>query len=444
MRRRLTEETVLFFSVVKWTVLAAAVGAVAGLGTTLFLKALDLALALQARHRDYFLLLPLALPLVAWLGYRVAPKSDVHSTDKVIEAIHGSAPVGIGSLVKAFILPVLTIGAGGSAGKEAPCADVGAGAGSLIGDLLGFDAADRRKLMICGVSAGFASVFGVPIAGAIFGVEVLFVGGILYDVLLPSFIAGITACQVSLALGVHYFSGPLAFVPAFSKAFFLKVIIAGVVFGLCSALFVEAGRVSRKWSSRLGMSLPVKAFFAGCALALLALATSPAFLGLGLDTIQHALEGQGSGWYAPLLKTIATAITLGFGGIGGIITPIFFVGATTGSALSGLLGTPPATLAAIGFVSLLAGAANTPISASIMAIELFGPAIAPYAALSCVVSFLMTGHRSVFPSQVLTVRKSGSLEVELGKELGGASATFAGRGKGILSRLLRLVRRRQS
>jgi H+/Cl- antiporter ClcA len=110
-----------------------------------------------------------------------------------------------------------------------------------------------------------------------------------------------------------------------------------------------------------------------------------------------------------------TSITLNFGGSGGIVTPIFFVGATSGNMFGSVFGLNPAVFAAIGMVSLLAGAANTPISASIMAIELFGPAVGPYAAISCVISFLMTGHRSVYPSQVLSMRKSSSIVVEKGK-----------------------------
>lgn len=118
-----------------------------------------------------------------------------------------------------------------------------------------------------------------------------------------------------------------------------------------------------------------------------------------------------------MVKIVFTAITLAFGGSGGIVTPIFFIGATAGSAFGSSLGFDPAFFAAIGMVSLLAGAANTPISASIMAIELFGPQIAPYAAVACIVSYLMTGHRSVYPSQVLALSKSSSLVVAEGSEM---------------------------
>ncbi|HET7319074.1 MAG TPA: chloride channel protein, partial [Nitrospirota bacterium] len=141
------------------------------------------------------------------------------------------------------------------------------------------------------------------------------------------------------------------------------------------------------------------------------------YLGLGLETITASLKGEGVPAGAFLLKILFTAITLSFGGSGGIITPIFFIGATAGSAFGRALGFDPALFADMGMVGLLAGAANTPISASIMAIELFGPAIAPYASVACVISFLMTGHRSVYPSQVLSLAKSSSLTVAKGSEM---------------------------
>jgi H+/Cl- antiporter ClcA len=137
-----------------------------------------------------------------------------------------------------------------------------------------------------------------------------------------------------------------------------------------------------------------------------------------LETISDSLEGGSVFPGAFLLKILFTSITLSFGGSGGIVTPIFFVGATAGILFSQILGADPSVFAAIGFVSLLAGAANAPISASIMAVELFGPLVGPYAAISCIISFLMTGHRSVYPSQMIATAKSSSIVVPKGQEMG--------------------------
>ncbi len=122
-------------------------------------------------------------------------------------------------------------------------------------------------------------------------------------------------------------------------------------------------------------------------------------------------------WYAFIIKIIFTSITLNFGGSGGIVTPIFFVGATSGSLFASIMALDKSTFAAIGMVSLLAGAANTPIAASIMAMELFGTSIAAYACIACIISFLMTGHRSVYPSQTMAMTKSHSIDIELGEDM---------------------------
>ncbi len=167
-------------------------------------------------------------------------------------------------------------------------------------------------------------------------------------------------------------------------------------------------------SKRIKIWSPYKGILGGVVLVLLTFLLSPQYLGLGLDTINNALEGRGVPALAFFYKMVFTAITLNFGGSGGIVTPIFFVGSTSGDFFARIFGLDPNMFSAIGMVSLLAGAANTPISASLMAVELFGPQVAPYAAIACVISFLMTGHRSVYPSQVLSISKSSSLAVDKG------------------------------
>jgi H+/Cl- antiporter ClcA len=199
--------------------------------------------------------------------------------------------------------------------------------------------------------------------------------------------------------------------------FFIKVCAAGIFFGLCSLLLIEILRLFERMGKALTLWPPLKGLLGGGFLVLLTFLFSTRYLGLGLDTIKDSLEGGAVPEGAFLLKMLFTAITLGFGGSGGIITPIFFVGSTAGNAFGNVLGFDASVFSAIGMVALLAGAANTPISSSIMAIELFGPAIGPYAAVACVISFLMTGHRSVYPSQVLSFAKSSSLAVQQGKEM---------------------------
>ena len=230
MSKQVSEQTILLFSILKWVALAAIIGSIVGLTTTAFLKLLNFSI-IKFQSNPYFLIcIPIIFLLNALLLKYLWPKENIDTTDKIIKTIHKSQPISWKSGVKAFFLPILTIAGGGSAGKEAPCADVGATAGSIFGKIIKLTKEDRKKIMICGVSAGFAAVFGTPIAGAIFGVEMLFVGGILYEVLLPSFIAGVMAYHVSSSMGIKYFTYQLNFIPVITESFLLKIVLAGLKF----------------------------------------------------------------------------------------------------------------------------------------------------------------------------------------------------------------------
>ncbi len=418
MRKKVIEESVLFVSIIKWLFLATCIGIIVGGSTAIFLGLLHKGIALVSGVPYYYLLIPVGLLVSTLLVKYFAPDARGHGTEKIIEAVHqNSGKIKLSVVPVKLLATVVTISCGGSAGKEGPAAQIGAALCSGFADLFRFGDRDRRKLVICGISAGFATVFGTPIAGAIFGVEVLFVGGLLYDVLLPSFVAGIVGYQVSSLLGVAYFHQPLNFIPIFSSLFFLKVCVAGIFFGFISLFFIEMLKVFEKLGHRMTLREEWKALLGGLSLVVLTFFMSTSYLGLGLETIKNAVEGNAVPWYSSVLKMLTTSVTLSFGGSGGIITPIFFVGSTAGNLLGHLPGFDLSVFSAIGMVSLLAGAANTPISASIMAVELFGPQVAPYAAVSCVISFLMTGHRSVYPSQILSMSKSSSLSVKHGQEM---------------------------
>lgn len=443
----LTEESVLFFSVLKWVVLATATGAIVGCTTALFLYILRLATEQAGRWSYTFLLLPVAFFASALIVRYGAPDAEGHGTEKVIEAFHKKAGRISPAVVPVKLFAtVLTLAAGGSAGKEGPCAQIGAGMASLLADLLRFGNVDRKKLTICGISAGFAAVFGTPISGAIFGIEVLFVGSLLYDGLLASFVAGITSYQVAKVLGVTYFAHSAELAPPLQEIFFIKVALSGVFFGLCSVLLIEGLDLGKRLSAKIHIWPPLKGLVGGAALMVSALLWSPRYLGLGLESIEASLKGSAPPWNAFISKIISTSMTLNFGGSGGIVTPIFFIGATAGATLGDLTGMDPALFAAIGLVSVLAGAANTPLAASIMAVELFGAQLAPYAAVACIISFLITGHRSVYPSQVLSLAKSSSISVQVGSEMDHLDAHFQLRRHGIvffLAHLLRQARRRR-
>ena len=440
MKDRIEEQTAIFFSIVKWVVLAVIIGLLVGGSTTIFLKLLRLTTGFSSQFHYYFLALPFTFVLCTLLINYLAPQSKGHGTEKVIEAVHKrNGKIDWSVIPIKLFTTIITIASGGSVGKEGPSGQIGAGLSSLFSDIFSLNDRDRKKLVICGISAGFAAVFGTPISGAIFGLEVLYVGAVMYDVMLPSFISGIIAYHVCAHFGIIYFHSHINFVPAFTNSFFFVVMLAGIVFGTISFIFIESFRGIEHWIKSWKINEYLKNFLGGAALVGLIFLFSTKYAGLGVESIEQELNGtQSAFWYDFLLKMLFTIITLSFGGSGGVVTPIFFIGAAAGSLFAQILHVDNATFAAIGMVSLLAGAANTPIAASIMGLELFGPEVASYAAISCVLSFLMTGHRSIYPSQILSTKKTSSIEVELGDEMSNQSATVKPKGRLFLYRFWKL------
>ena len=427
MKKHITEQTAIFFSVTKWMFLSSVIGIVIGSVVTFFLKILEYAESSRTLLPfPYYYTLPFALVLTVWLVKTFAPSAKGHGTEKVIEAVHKQdGLINIAVIPIKLLATVLTIFSGGSVGKEGPGAQIGAGVASAISTFLKFRKGDRKKLVICGISAGFASVFGTPVAGAIFGVEVLIVGLIMYDVLLPSFIAGFAAFTTAQFLGIQYTYYNLHFFQDISLDVKLiaTVILAGLFFGFISDIVISIVTKVEALIAKIKLNGYLKTFLAGVFLVILTILFGTQYIGLGLSTIADALSpnlaySNDLHWYDFLLKTFFTAITLGSGGSGGIITPIFYIGATSGHTFGALFSPEHITLfAALGFVSVVSATTNTPIASTIMAIELFGIDIAHYAALSAVIAFLISGHRSIFSTQILAMKKSEMLSVKIGEEI---------------------------
>ncbi len=418
-----TEHTALLISTLKWSLLGAGAGICVGLGTRVFLWAVTASTSqattlTQGRFASFWFL-PLAMPLCVWLIRTFAPDARGHGTEAVIAAIHTRA-----GRIDWLIAPVklagtvVTLACGGSVGKEGPAAQIGAAITSLFADIIRLTDEDRRRLVICGISAGFAAVFGTPVSGALFGIEVLYLGRLDYTVIFPAMVAGIVG---------HLVCGVAPPFPALHESFsdigqvriILTTIASGAIFGLVALLLIETLRVVERSIERLSLNAYLLAALGGLALVALYSFAGPEYAGLGTSTIDGVLAGTlVVSSAAFLLKIVATAITLETGGSGGILTPIFFIGATSGAALGRLFHVPPTLLAAFGFVSVLAAAANTPIAAAIMAIELLPQGISVYAALSAATAYLIVGHRSVYASQKLGFSKSGGLELPLGGTIG--------------------------
>ena len=421
-----TEHTALLISTLKWAMLGAVAGVCVGLGTRVFLWALarsaDWARALTPGRVPVFIFLPVALPLCVWIIRTFAADARGHGTEAVIAAVHQRA-----GRVDWLVAPVklsatvVTLAFGGSVGKEGPAAQIGAALTSLFADVLRLRDEDRRRLVICGISAGFAAVFGTPVSGALFGIEVLYLGRIDYTVIFPALVAGILA---HLVCGVRppFPSLQTPFADTRQVKTILIMLVSGALFGLIALLLIESLRFFERALRRFERRPYLLSAAGGMALVLLYLAAGDIYAGLGTDTINGVLAGTTPVFAgAFLLKILATSITLETGGSGGIVTPIFFVGATSGAALAPLFGMPTTFLGAVGLVAMLAAAANTPIAAAVMAMELLPGPEGVYATLAALTAFLMVGHRSVYASQKIGLSKSAGLDVELGGAIGDVS-----------------------
>lgn len=413
--RRLSpaEPLIMLTTIAMWLVLAMLTGALVGTVCSVFLH-----LLLLTEGRLYgasWALLAGLLPLAGLInglllhyGYRADHSGLSDGPIVAVNRQQGRMP-----LVTLWIKPVaalVTLGCGGSAGKEGPCSHIGAGVAAAVGQALRLDPEVRKRLVACGVSAGFASVFGTPIAGAIYGIEMLAIGRIRHDFLFPGIVAGVTAFVVSRAWGVPYPEYQIAFEPRFTELLFLKTVLIGVLCGVIASWFVELFKLAQfgfTWlRQHLGLWPPLVPALGGAVLALLLLVVPTDYMGLSLPVMERALHGEAMPYLGFLWKLLLVAITLGAGFYGGIVTPQFVIGAVAGGAFGPLLGMQPAQGAAVGMVAVVASASNTPVAAILMGIELFGGGSTLYVAGACVAAYLMIGHRSVYPAQQIAYPKS--------------------------------------
>ncbi len=397
----------------QWTALGALVGLACGLSSAAFLWLLDRATRFRESHEVIVYALPLAgLAIGAIYGRWGAPIKG--GNDLIIDSIHeiheGEEPtpqIPLRMAPMVLVGTVLTHLFGGSAGREGTAVQMGGSLADEIAHRFHVSQETRRQLLAAGIAGGFGSVFGTPIAGMVFGLEVVCIGQIKYDALLPALVASLVGDFVTRQLVAHTVY-PVAPSLTLTPLVFAKLVVIGAAMAAATFVFVELTHFLKKRLEKDVPSLSLRMALGGVAIVVLwKVSGTSAYLGLGVPLIVQAFQDPALPSYAFAAKLLFTAITLAAGFLGGEVTPLFFVGATLGSVLARLLGLPIELGAGVGIAAVFGAAANTPIALSIMAVELLGVGIFPHVVIVTVVAYLLSGHRGIYPSQRLLRKKHG-------------------------------------
>ncbi|MFN8051517.1 MAG: chloride channel protein [Acidimicrobiales bacterium] len=397
MRSHARVQTRLVLHLLRWIALGAASGLLAGAASFVFLEVLDRATEVRLDHAWLLYLLP-AAGLVVGAAYLYLGGRSSGGNSMLIEEIHEPT-----AWVPRRLAPLVLVGTvishlfGASVGREGTAIQMSGSLTDLFSRVVRLGPADRRMMLIASIAGGFGSVFGVPLAGAVFALEVQTVGRVRYDALVPALTASIVGDLTVRGLGhVHAVRPQLTI--DLTVPLVLEVAAAGLAFGLASVAFIELTHSIKRLASRLRWS-PARPVIGGVATIALAMLFGRDYLGLSLPLIDNALAGASVSLAVPLLKIVFTALALGCGFPGGEVTPLFVIGATLGAALAGMFGVPVTVLAAVGFVAVFAGAANTPLACTIMGVELFGSGIIVPLAVGCVVAYVFSSHRGIYDTQ---------------------------------------------
>jgi len=415
----LREHAVVLWQLLRWTLLVVPVGILAGSASAFFLWSLNYVTGLRGQHGWLLFLLPVAGVAVGWV-YDFVGKSAAGGNNLLIEQIHepgGGVPRRMAPLILGSTL--ITHLFGGSAGREGTAVQMGGSLASAYGRLCRFGEENMRVLLMAGVAAGFGSVFGTPLTGAIFAMEVLVIGRMRYDALIPVLVASVVADATCSAWGIEHAQYTINFEKASTGYLHLngwlvaKVVVAAAAFGLVSRLFSELTHALQKGYEKIIPLAWLRPALGGAlVIGLVFVVGTRDYLGLsvsspdaGAVTLLSVFQPGGATPWSWWWKLLFTAVTLGAGFKGGEVTPLFFIGAALGNTLAVLLGAPVDLFAGLGFIAVFAGAANTPLACTVMGIELFGGHHAVYFALACFVAYFFSGHSGIYLSQRVGVAK---------------------------------------
>jgi len=389
---------------VKWLAIYLIVGGIVGSATAFFLQSLDYVTLLHTNHIWVVYFLPIAGLLIGLLYYYFGDAANkgnnlLIETHQSLENGETPKPIPFKMAPLVFMSTLLTHVAGGSAGREGTAVQMG---GAIADQFTGFfklNTADRKTLLIIGISSGFAAVFGTPLAGAIFALEILSIKKIKINQVLASFFVAYIAHYSCMAWQVKHTIYSIPSIPAISLTTLAWAIIAGILFGLTALAFTSTGRLFENVFNKIKFT-PLRPFIGGIIIALfIVVFNSTKFIGLGIPSIQDAFINN-AGQFDFAIKLILTSFTLSAGFKGGEVTPLFFIGATLGNILIWFIPLPMALLAGMGFVAVFSGATNCVYTSIALGLELFGMQAGIYVGLASVAAYFTSGPNGIYSAQL--------------------------------------------
>jgi H+/Cl- antiporter ClcA len=395
--------------ILKWILICLLVACLVGSATALFLISLDRVTLWRTQHIWIVNFLPFIGLIIGLAYYYYGAESK--KGNNLILTTHQTAETATDAKVIPLVMaPIILIStllthvAGGSAGREGTAVQMGGAMADQFTRLFKLNAAERKTILIMGVSAGFAAVFGTPWAAAIFALEIMSFKKIKFENILPNFLTAFGAHYICLAWQVQHTSYTINSIPRITLSTLSWTILVGIVFGLAAFLFIYTGKIFEGLFSKIKFE-PLRPFVGGIIIALfIVLTNSTKYIGLGIPSIVDAFNTP-AGNFDFALKILLTSFTLSAGFKGGEVTPLFFIGATLGSILIWFIPLPMALLAGMGFVAVFAGATHCAIASIVMGIELFGIQAGFYVGLASVVAYFTSGVNGIYSAQLKTGAK---------------------------------------
>jgi H+/Cl- antiporter ClcA len=393
--------------VARWVALAVVVGVLSGLLSAAFLESLDWATNTRNSNNWLVFTLPVAGLIVGGL-YHYVGRGLERGTNLIIDQIHSHSqwvPFRLTPLI--FGASVISHVAGGSTGREGAALQFAAGVTDPISKKLKLPPADRSLMLITAIAGGFGSVFGVPVTGAVFALEVQRVGRVRYDALVPAFVASFIGDAVVRGLGVHHTHYPLFPSVNWNWATGGRVAAFGLIAGLVALLFVQLTHTVKKVGAKYISWYPARPLVGGIILAVLVLACGwRDYQGLSIPLALEAMNGSAAGQWGT--KLLLTSLTIGSGFVGGEFIPLFVIGALAGASYAHITGANVALFAMVGAVAVLAGATNAPLACTLLGIELFGGNGIVLFAVACAAAYATSGHTGIYHAQPVSAHKSGA------------------------------------